>query len=532
MTWLLVFRAVVITVLLVTSLLSRFTSSDELAFAEASLGLYVIATTAYLSVLAGGLWLRAFGDRGIIALAYGQLIVDALIASGLVAVTGGVESVFVFVYSLTILNAAAVLERRGAFMLATIASAQYAIVLVLEVVGTIDSASGARLRLVDLIAPFITNTASFYLVAALVGYLTSQLRTASERLQDATTELRRLERLYEAVLRSLPSGVLTVNDDGVVLFINAAGAEILREQDLVGRSLSSAIPALAEVLGPSSDQRFEIQLVREHTISIGGSAAPLVGSAQGFVIVFQDLTELRRLQADVVRSERLAELGRFAAGMAHEIRNPLAAMIGCLQLLRLDEKAGKPIGEESGRMLGIVHREAERLSNLVTEFLTYARPSPPRVESIDLGEIVRETAAAAGGLEGVLVEARPVQVGARCDAGQIRQVLWNLVMNAREALVDRGRTDGHIVIAVRREGGVALMSVDDNGPGVAEEIRGRVFEPFFTTRAQGTGLGLATSYQVLAQQAGNIQLQASPLGGARFVITLPLAALDAGRPVD
>jgi two-component system, NtrC family, sensor histidine kinase PilS len=247
--------------------------------------------------------------------------------------------------------------------------------------------------------------------------------------------------------------------------------------------------------------------------------------------VFQDLTELRRLQGDVARAERLAELGRFAAGLAHEIRNPLAAMIGCLQLLRTDSQA-RATDDESTRMLAIVHREAERLSGLVSEFLTYARPSTPHIADIDLVPIVDETLATARqDADGIVIEragegAADVAIAARCDADQLRQVLWNLVRNAVQAVRATKASGGRVQLALTSDEGGVLLMVDDDGPGVPDEIRPRIFEPFFTTRPEGTGLGLATVHQLVAQMGGWIAVQTSPLGGARFVVRLQRASVS------
>ena len=534
LTWLFVFRAAVVTVLLATSLALRISTSDDMLAAGAKV-LYGVVLASYASILAGALWLRRFGTRGVVALAYAQLFFDAVVATALVMAAGGVESVFVFLYSLTILNAAAVLHRRGALVLASGAALIYALVLVVETTGVLLPIGVEKPpALVQLAAPFLTNTSAMFLVAFLSGYLTDQLKKTSESLKAAHAQIEELELLYGAVLESLPSGVLTVDEHDRVVFLNNAGAEILGRPvaDLVGAALQTAAPALARLQEPEG-ARFErsVVLPGRGERMLGGSVARLHGveDLAGRVIVFQDLTELRRLQQDVARAERLAELGRFAAGLAHEVRNPLAAMIGCLQLLRNDARSGAPMGDESGRMLGIVHREAERLSNLVTEFLTYARPAPPRTTTTSLATLVKDTVAAAKGgpardLELDVVEESDARVV--CDPEQVKQVLWNLVVNATQAVasVEKPGAQRRIVLRVSAQGGAGVLTVDDDGPGVPEELRARIFEPFFTTRSDGTGLGLAASHQILAQQGGTIVVADSPLGGARFVVRLPSAA--------
>lgn len=528
------------TVLLGTSLVLRFTSTESM-FGRVAFALYAVAIISYASILAGALWMRRFGTRGIRPMAYAQLVFDAAIASIIVVLTGGVESVFVFVFSLSILNASAVLQKRGARTIAAVVTGFYALILALELVGIVlpfgvDRPPAVR----DVLAPFLTNTASFVLVAILGGFLTEQIKKTNESLVVARAQIERLEELYHAVLESLPSGVLTVDEHGHIVYVNGAGADILGGEPagLVGGALVERAPALVVPDGLAEHERFErTALVEERERMIGGSVARLTGleGLAGRVIVFQDLTELRRLQQDVARAERLAELGRFAAGLAHEIRNPLAAMIGCLQLLQSDHTLGG--GSSDGqRMLGIVHREAERLSHLVSEFLTYARPAPPVFSSTELLALARETVATMrNGVEaGVQLEVSGDEVVAMCDPQQVRQALWNLIGNAAQALARGGEeARGTVRVTVGTDGKHGTLTVDDSGPGVPDEIRGRIFEPFFTTKPNGTGLGLAAVHQTLVQQRGEITLGMSPLGGARFVVRLPrVERAERAQPVE
>jgi len=513
--WLLVFRVVVVTVLLVSSMLVR-ASTDEALFARAAVALYVVAGAAYSSILFGALLLRAKPTLAP-AVAYSQLFADALIASALVWLTGGAESVFVFIYSLSVLNAAVVLGRRAALVLAGGSALLFAAVAVL-------AAPTISPRL--LLPPVLTNGASFFLVAALSGYLTSQLTKASARLQDARAEIVKLEGLYAAVLGSLPSGVMSVGATGDVVFVNAAGQDILglASRDLLGQAVSRVASSLHPLLSRADNARFEVEVDiggRGRRI-LGGNVAPLVGiDDPGRVVVFQDLTELRRLQEDMARTERLAELGRLAAGLAHEIRNPLAAMIGCLQLLAADSPAP---GSDNARLLSIVQREAERLSGLVQAFLTYARPAEPLRQRLAVRQLLDEAVAAARyGLRSSTIEFLPCpDLWVQADANQLRQVLWNVITNADAVGASLGR-QLRITVAAEVDGDAVAMVIDDDGPGIPEELRQRIFEPFFTTRPDGNGLGLATSHQLVTRNGGVMGVQRSPtLGGARFSIRLPL----------
>ena len=265
--WLLVFRAVVVTVLLVTALALRV-GSDEQPFARASVSLYAAAALAYATILAGAIWLRITGARHVVAVAYVQLIADAVIGTLLVALTGGVESIFVFLYSLSVLNAAIVLERRGAIAIASVCAVFYGAVLIAEAVLRHHA-------IADLLPSFLTNSGSFFLVAVLGGYLTSQLTRTSERLQRAHAEIERLEQLYAAVLGSLPSGVMSVDGDGRVVYVNGAGVDILGAKDLVGSSLRDRAGFLEELVHDPRDRfELEVPLPNRGNRFIGGSVAP------------------------------------------------------------------------------------------------------------------------------------------------------------------------------------------------------------------------------------------------------------------
>lgn len=545
LTWLMLFRAVVIAALLVSTVAIRFGTGEDV-FGPGSIVVYGACSTSYAAILAGALWLHR-AKTGVLLVAHLQLLWDAIFATLLAVATGGVGSAFAFLYFLTVLVAASVVGRRGVLVVAAECAALYTLVLGVELAGLLRR-FGAPFRpnIDDLALPFLTNVLGMFLVAILAGYLTEQLRRTSESLTATQVHLYHLEELYAAVLRSLPSGVLTVDDKDVILYVNDAGAHIVGHdaRELVGRQMSSVSPELPtqskedDALGK---QRFEVTLQQGAAAGrvLGGSIAKLTGVEEvaGSVVVFQDLTELRRLQRDIARADRLATIGRFAAGLAHEIRNPLAAMIGCLELLQADiNRPTNERGTEGGRMLGIVHREAERLSNLVTAFLTYARPQPPDSVQTDVAELVEEVARTAqvGApdlLLDVVADAHPM---APVDPEQIRQVVWNLVGNAVEAarVEDQpGAKLGVVRVTVEEHGEDAVITVEDDGPGVPEDLRASIFEPFFTTRSNGTGLGLATCHQIVEAHGGHLEVASSTaLGGARFTVRLPL--YPGQRPID
>jgi two-component system sensor histidine kinase PilS (NtrC family) len=263
-------------------------------------------------------------------------------------------------------------------------------------------------------------------------------------------------------------------------------------------------------------------------VRLGYSTFPLLGrdgAELGRAVIFQDLTELRAMEERVARSERLADLGRVSAGLAHELRNPLASMMGAVELLR-DTAA---LGEDDRRLLSIVLREGGRLAQLVADFLAFARPAPLRRQAVDLATLVGETLDAFAhdpAASGVALERTLQPTPSRGDPDQLRQVLWNLLLNAAQALprVD-GAARGQVRVACAPvPGGGAELSVEDDGCGIAAADRERIFTPFFTTRPSGTGLGLATVHRIVDAHGGAITVDAPGPRGARFRVWLPAPA--------
>jgi two-component system sensor histidine kinase PilS (NtrC family) len=235
----------------------------------------------------------------------------------------------------------------------------------------------------------------------------------------------------------------------------------------------------------------------------------------GLLVAFQDLTEVKALEEQLKRADRLAAVGRLASGLAHEIRNPLASISGCVQLLR--EDAG--IGVENRRLMEIVIREVDRLNLLLGDFLNFARPAPLQPECVDVAALCDELLALllAGG------QAEAVRFDKHCaaatvmqvDRQKLRQAMWDLLLNAVEAVSASG------VVRITIDAVSGEIIIEDSGAGIEPESRDRIFEPFFTTKDRGTGLGLANVYANIEAHRGRIYVEPSSLGGARFIIELP-----------
>jgi two-component system, NtrC family, sensor histidine kinase PilS len=489
----------------------------------------LIAAT-YLSTIVFGLLLRAgIAPR---AVARPMHATDLAITSLLVYVTGGAQSPYTFLYALSIVAAGALSYRRGAVTITLAALGALIAVGLLAWERVIAVPIPSELRPWEQTAGDFARTLGIQASAlSAVGVLAflfgDQLQRGAETLATTRRAAADLFTLHQDIVRSLASGLITIAPDGTVLTANQAAADILRRRtaDLHGKPIESVMPGLTAQLPESPGGELPRADLTLGELTVGVTVSPLRDvrdRVTGRVINFQDLTELRRLEQHMRRAERLATVGQLAAGIAHEIRNPLASISGSIELLRQ-----APLASDDDRtLMAIVHREIQRLNELVGDLLDFANPRPSHPVDFDLGVLVRETvqvSRADPGLAGVELEARaeePLVVFA--DPAKLRQVVWNLVRNAADAAAAGGR---HVRVEARRaaEQGPpqALVTVEDDGPGIPEDRLARIFDPFFTTKPKGTGLGLATCHALVAEHGGQIDVESEVGKGTKVVVRLP-----------
>ena len=513
--WLTGLRLLVGTALLTATAVLSFGSGGETFPGRAEALLYGIIASIYLGSLISVAFLRS--GRFLSGVAKGQIVGDVLAASGLVYLTGGAESIFTILYPLAIVNAAIGLGRRGALAGALLSALAFCLLaigmergIIAPPLAFLDRSPLPAARLMLTLA---ANLSAFLLTALLAAYLASALQGARKELAKTATELAGLEALHESIVESVASGILTTDLQGRITYLNRAASQLTELQlaDVRGEPLNHLLPLLDQ-----TQRHGEASF--GHRV-VGFSIADLTMAAGGQVIVLQDLTELRRMEEEVRRADRLAALGKLSAGLAHEIRNPLASMCGSVALL------GKSpgLGEKERRLLQIVFREGERLELLVSEFLAFARPAEPRLATIELGELLDDTLAVfrldakAAHLD-VTLESAP-QVSVQADAGQLRQVLWNLLSNAAEA----AGPGGTVRARLRHADAMAVLEVEDSGPGIPQPDLQRIFDPFFTTKDSGTGLGLAIVHRIVEAHGGQLSVASEP-GRTRFSVALPARA--------
>ncbi|MDF1553845.1 MAG: ATP-binding protein [Deferrisomatales bacterium] len=452
---------------------------------------------------------------------------DVAYATVLVYLSGGVFSPFASLYPLAIIGAAILLSRRGALLVAAASSLAYGVLSDLQFYGLVTPLNPFPLPETEgtkLLVQLAFNIGAFFAVALLSGYLAEEVRRTGEKLEAAEAEVLNVEHLKDSILHCLGSGLVALDGAGCELFHNQAAEAQLRRAGL------TLVPGMdcSELFALDRPGERREKSLRDGEVILGYSTSPLLdrdGTWRGDILIFQDLTEVKRLEHDLQRADRLAAVGRLAAGLAHEIRNPLASLSGSVEVLR---ESAEP-DPESSALFQIVLRETQRLNRLVTNFLHYARPESADRQILSLHELVAETGFFfSQGVEASrfrLVNEVPPDLCLSADRGQLEQLLFNLFRNSVEA-APQGVT---VTVAAREQpDGWTEVWVRDDGPGMSEETQRRAFEPFFSGRDGGTGLGLATVHRVVENLEGTISLRASPGEGAEFRVRIPGLA-DAGQ---
>jgi two-component system sensor histidine kinase PilS (NtrC family) len=511
-------------------------------------GLYGTIAVAFLATLVYAAvfrWVRRPLRFGSI-----QLATDIGIVTSLVLFSGGADSIFGFLYLPITVYGAVLFDRRGAYGTAVAASAGYGAVLLAAEPIELASVLGGTASFERIFALWVMHTSALLLVALLSSALARELRIAGEALNESASDLVRLRHLHEHTVASLNSGLLTTDTEGRVRSLNPEAERISGRKlaEVLGRDLEEVLPGVRDALrmGMETPSRGRVRarmplLHRSGQKRHLGLASSILrdgeGLASGWVVIFQDVTEVVAMEQELRRSERLAGVGQLAADIAHEIRNPLAAISGSVEML----EAGLGEGErdaEPRRLMAIVLREIDRLNHLITEFLQFARPAPAKRTPVDLGSVVED-------LVGMFEVTRPegveieVDVATRrtalADPTQVRQVLWNLLLNAVQAMPEGGRIrisvsevggepqEGASEGRNEAKGGAAFVevAVADTGIGMAPEVLERIFDPFFTTRPDGSGLGLATVHRIVEANGGNLRVESSVGEGTVLRVRFP-----------
>jgi len=509
---LIVFRVVFVTLLLGSSFL--FVGYEKFSYVHVLsyliIPLYTI--TIIYSLLFGKI-------KNLIAFAYTQLLLDVIFEIILIYITGGIESWFSFTLILTVISSSIVLNKSAGYIIATCSSVLYGLIVTLPFYRSPPITSEGLTDEKDYLYKLFVHIISFYLTAYLSGYLSSRLEKTTQKLEKKDLDLRDLEFFSREVVESLPSGLFTTNISGNVLIFNRAAERItgIRKGSIIGQRIDSVLPFFKF---PFSEGRKEDIIIVEGVQKIIGlGISTLRGideSTKGFIVIFQDLTQLKRLETEMKQKEKWAAIGELSSNIAHEIRNPLASLKGSIEMLKEDSVSKN----YKKRLMEIALNEMERLDRIITDFLTYSRPTPPEFKRFELHSMLDETIELLKNVEQNNISINKKYTGrleVDADPQKMRQVFWNLGINSIEAMPE----GGELIISTRNMDRYVEIIFKDFGAGIDGKNIEKIFYPFFTTKENGTGLGLAIAYRIIEEHNGRINVNSSPGVGTTFEIILP-----------
>jgi two-component system, NtrC family, sensor histidine kinase PilS len=537
--WLIGGRAVVVTLLLGTAILM-----DDLS-APGSLPInpffFLIGLTYALTLVYVLLLKQAERHLWLVDV---QLACDAIVVSALVYMTNGVASYFTSLYALPIIAASTIQSQRSGMLVGVLSSLIYA-----AIVGAQYSSTPATPIVVGMellpprrIAFFIAglNIFGFMAVAALSGYLAERLRRTGAQLEQTSNQLADLQAFSEHVISSLTGGLATTDIDGRILSFNKAASAItgVPAEEAVDRQALEILQLpseFGEMFGtregrpklPRVEYVFTCPDAREIELGISTAILTTPRGESGFVFTFQDVTEARRQEREARIQQRLAAVGEMAAGIAHEIRNPLASMSGSLQILRQE----LPLSDEQSQLMDIVLRESERLNDTIKSFLAYARPQRNAMTRLDVRQVLTDA--------GTLLQNSPERIEShriQCDVpadpvwcladeAQIRQIVWNLATNGLRAMPDGGRLTLTASRAAAGAGKRAMVTiaVSDEGIGIDPADLDGILQPFHGGFARGTGLGLSIVHRIVSDYGGELLMTSQRGKGTTVTVKLPSA---------
>jgi two-component system sensor histidine kinase PilS (NtrC family) len=513
--WLIAFRAVISTILLGSAIFTQITAPGSFAVDP----FFFLIGLTYALTISYALTVRFVDDhRWLVDL---QLAGDALIVSAFIYFTGGM-------------------------LVATLSTVLYVGLVVAQYMAASGLLNDPWLTRYALALPgpsvarytVTLNVFGFFAVAFLSGSLADSLRSAGARLQQASTQIADLQALNQHVIDSLPSGLATTDQSDRVLTFNRAAQAItgVSFQAAVGRPIGEVMQlpaplmeAIQHGLRETGTRRHEFWFRPadgRSDVEVGLSATHLEtpGGRAGFLFTFQDVTKIKKLERDAAIQQRLAAVGEMAAGIAHEIRNPLASMSGSIQILRQE----LPLSAEQEQLMDIVLRESERLNTTIRSFLAYARPQRFQIQRFDVRRALNDTALLLRNsievLDGheVVLDVPPGELWYEADEGQIKQIIWNLATNGLRAMPDGGRLRLTGAIEPASEG--VVLTVQDEGIGIPAKDLDGLFQPFHGSFAKGSGLGLAIVHRIVADYHGEIHVSSQPGAGTSVSVRLPARA--------
>jgi two-component system sensor histidine kinase PilS (NtrC family) len=550
-------RVVIITLLLSIILFIQFKQGVGLFITPNDLVYYFIGLTYLITLIYVPFLNKA---KNVEQFAYLQHIVDVVLITLLIYLTGGIESFFVIAYIFSVISGSIILYTRGAYFVASISNIAYGTFLILEYHGVIHPlynslSSGYHYSSSYVLYRVLVYALAFFVVSFLSSHLAGELRLKKRELIQKQDDYEKLEAFNRDIVRSLDSGLLTIDSRGRITSFNKTAQKILglssvaMDQADIGQLFPDIDDALLGMVENSPKEnpyeRYETTFADKtgKNLFLGFSVSPLRDNNDrviGKTFIFQDITKFKEMEEQVKRSDRMATIGEFAAGIAHEIRNPLTSLSGSIQVLKEELK----LKGANRHLMDIILRESERLNNLITDFLLFAQPSRIQREKLDIGEVINETLRL---FENWPDHNRAIKIVTELegktslsgDPSQLKQLFWNLFINAAQIMPHGGELkvnletvsgDGtsNTLKGVKKEKEIpfARISVSDTGDGIKPKEKEKIFEPFFTTKERGTGLGLAIVHRIVENHEGFISVKSQRGKGTTFEIFLPMEGVS------
>ena len=536
--WLMFSRVVIVTVLLGVATFIQVKGVESLP-KESLTSIYVIILLTYLLS-----FLYIFLPKTIKSLdlnIYIQSFSDVMLITGLVYVTGGIESIYSVFYPLVIIYSVLFLARRGGLILASVSSIFYGLLLDLEYFGLIKPIYFAswdyNYSAGYVFSRILIHIAFFYIVAFLASFAVKQEKKIRTLLAEKESAFDQLDLLHRSIIESIDTGILTIDLQGNIKSFNRGAEEItgLSHSEVINRKIDDVPHGFSKMLDNVKNtdsesvvrNRFEITVPGKENknVILGYSVSPLVDSDEeeiGKILIFRDLTAIEEMERQAEKNKRLALIGEMAAGLAHEIRNPLASISGPVQMLAGDLK----LRETDEKLMQIILRGKDQLESFMKDFLLLSRPNPAEREDIIIetivDDIVESLRYGPDWHENIeVIRDLCDQTDIYGNMTEIRQAIWNLILNAVQSMPEGGRLELQTMqISVSGKEYLEIR-ISDSGCGIEEKDQDRMFEPFYTTKEKGTGLGLAIVNRITESHEGKIRIESEPGKGTSCIVLLP-----------
>lgn len=443
-------------------------------------------------------------------LLFAGFVLDAIFISFLIYYSGVNQSLFLFLHLVNILLAGIACRGVGAVTLALLTSIFF----------TTAALFSPEMKALNFFFLLALNNIAFFAVAGLSGYLSEQLQSVGKELSATGLKLRSAQELNQILLENIPTGMVSYLDSGEIVTANESAKTILSKENLLNENWLRLFPTV-----PASDFKGDVKYtVGEHAVILGMTQSKVFSpelQTNLVIALFDDLTKIRQLEYNARQNEKMAAIGGLAAGIAHEIRNPLAGISGSIELLSQTVN-----NDDDRKLMKIILREIDRLNALITEFLDYSRPETPPTDPVDLGSLLNEVLDSMklnAQVRGDVIQVREFNEGLRIlgRRDKLKQAFLNIVINSYQAMTDTNQAK--IEVKTMSNEKEIELRIRDSGCGMSEQTKRKMFEPFHTTKAKGTGLGLAVTHKILEGHGAKVFVESEQGVGTEFILTFPKA---------